>query len=1236
MVAVNQESSLPTAVLLSDRVVQIVQVPGAASYKLQRAGLPGFGEEGQDLGPIYERVLRGYRHVAVRLVEENQPVLALEPSAENNDPFFVEVDDWAQPIPVSEDGITAVHMLEDLVRSGDRGPETHERIRAIVERSLGEAPSLRMAILDRILRHHEIPGAGVSPNLPSNVFWLLPWQERFDPYLERIADLLSGQAPVDASLRPPRLGHYFVVASPGLAPAVSDVLNFIEKGRPKEEDGPELVIVASRFVRALETVPLSRLPGTTQCLLALVVSRLIKYFERLRSKREVDLTAQELDVLLQSISALYLIFIPLREAGGHLDLQSVLYNLARALVTADAGRFLDTDPWGLGPLLPALRREVGTVPVDPAVLLADSSFKPHELLNGVVDAADIHRFYAQILFAWEGEFSKAFEHVSTSQRFYEVAKEKTTASGKVCKRFVRALLLKGEIIARLARGEAREPFLQALALLEEYATTTLPLRNQREQYSIASLKTECYMVLMRHSPTDREAFTGEVARLVREMIVMAPHEHKAWQLVLDYHLEVEADLSAALTLIDRWIASWKAASHISRSRRKSLEWLQYQGAHLAMRDPAFAVEAIERYVEVLRDQLLNTTAMEDLLGLLWDLPETLLPQAKLIVDRTLTDVADADCPLTHAVIRVLFLADGLRIAKGDLTSAQALVALTLGDVEAAEHARARLREMMDKTPSNRKFVCIILDHLSRGLVQRGRSYPFGPDLEAADRILDFALEALQREQKGEKTDHNELIWRTRKLEISMRSGRWESAESMAEVLYMRFPADPIIRLKTAMIKIKRGYLEDAEDILRDTLVFGERNGGRRPHPAILDRLAHVALCRAQFGDAEELYRTILDENPLDATAHFGLGRVFFEQGRSKWGDALGEWIQALRLRSYGGQTDGLLSWLTAGAIVGLFGEGSHGKHTADEAFADERLLRLERALRDEGDGIATRLVGALSARGMVDRRVVASVMSATNGRTELSLRRRVAQYLMARSIHVVVRATEDGEPDEIGAYVSWAHQRGLLAEYLAGAKGSYARALLRLALDATEIPSMAAAAQGFERSLDSQLLNLYLHIRNTDYSARYYADADRLALEAGRRSVGTWTNFARGLIQGVAARATEQGTSADDLLHSLTPAVGLWPLAELLSIKNGTSTVGGWVDRDVLLLAENRLGINGWRATFTGAERDVGPQQIPTEQDVDIYCKSGLYFRHDTGSRTGSLCYIEAIPDYETRLAFVS
>lgn len=236
---------------------------------------------------------------------------------------------------------------------------------------------------------------------------------------------------------------------------------------------------------------------------------------------------------------------------------------------------------------------------------------------------------------------------------------------------------------------------------------------------------------------------------------------------------------------------------------------------------------------------------------------------------------------------------------------------------------------------------------------------------------------------------------------------------------------------------------------------------------------------------------------------------------------------------------------------------------------------------------------------------------------------------MAQTIYGMLSV--DAEETDIPGAIEWCRQQGILAEYLAGAKGSYARALLRAWLqgqDNDKVPERLAAVQAETTVEDPSWGAFFDHLSTQGYTPNYYGTAYALVEQFEDLPTSRLVDLTRGLVGGVARRIWEEIRTGSGLLGRLAYTVNLWPLGQVLHVEATTgSLIGGWVDLDALGVEERVFAANGWHLSGTELVREI--PHMPSDLEACAYGRSGLFFRHveKSAEESRSFCCVETLSD---------
>ena len=716
----------------------------------------------------------------------------------------------------------------------------------------------------------------------------IPWNS-FDMYLKRVDDLISTKPNL------PVLNYYFDYRMPSLMLALKELVEL-----PAESDSI-LSKKVCKFIATLWHIDVRCFPTETKNEFIKLLDKVGAFLERFSN--ETQNNPKEIFQINNSISKAYRLISKIKEVSGMLSLRSRLTNLCRCLLRIDRAGFFDNKPQFLENIPVEIEITSNLIPKKPEELLQDKSFdKEKDLvkLDGLINAADVYRFHALILFLYNNNLQEVLRLLSASELFFLRAMQNIDFVKKrqalLFHRYARGLILKGEVFARLGQtNPAKEAFNLAVDQLKRIKSDDYQ-ENARIAglYANLILQTEALISRTKNLyESNNLNFDSQIEENLKSLIDKNPEHFKARQMLFEYCLEVRKDVKSALNVLDSWIESWQQIAKTNATTKQSVNWLQYLTAQIcaeaSTENSSYVLPTVSRYSKVLQNQPTNTRATEELIEFLRERTQEQLNKVSKILNKELMSVNVNECPLTHAVIRILFCNEQLHQNTVE-SLAQALVAIVHGTDDLYNKAKNLFVQAVVENKQKNigiKYFCIVLELLSKWYFEQGRLNPFRNEFLIANKILDMSLQvldsSLETDQDKEKNTKDKVIWMTRKLEIALLQKDFDIAHQLVAQLIRDFPKDPIVKLKHAILFIMEGRLEEADSILREAEIVSEDTEGIvEPHPAIVDRRAYIALKRNEFDKSENLYRSILRDNQFDPTARFGLGRVLFEQGQKNW------------------------------------------------------------------------------------------------------------------------------------------------------------------------------------------------------------------------------------------------------------------------------------------------------------------------------------------------------------------
>lgn len=220
---------------------------------------------------------------------------------------------------------------------------------------------------------------------------------------------------------------------------------------------------------------------------------------------------------------------------------------------------------------------------------------------------------------------------------------------------------------------------------------------------------------------------------------------------------------------------------------------------------------------------------------------------------------------------------------------QSTFALTLfftGQAKPAEKAAARAVEINPLSP-------LALLTYGRALLAQnktdeakqafGQAAALTPDLPLVLEDLGSVFLRLDEPHEAEKVlrralaqNPNSLTAKTRLGVALQRQGETKEAEALQREVLATEPQNPAARANLASLLIEEGQFDEAEKVL-GTLA---KNEDRPEYASVYIRLSELMLYRGKLLDAQDYARRAVQILPASAPAHYQLGRVYLEQGRS--------------------------------------------------------------------------------------------------------------------------------------------------------------------------------------------------------------------------------------------------------------------------------------------------------------------------------------------------------------------
>ncbi len=1125
------------------------------------------------------------------------PFVAAFP-AEGGDPLL-ELDEKGSPLRAADSALRALAVANDLMDDSETDPTAIDAaIREIWGLLSPDDEGLRELLFERL--HHWAGSQGLLKSSPS-LYWLLPWRD-FVIHLRQLAFLVrhterSDMPPDDEPMqRVPEIGHSFKYLIPGLAPSLREITEW------RTPNSPITNFAVRAFTRRLRLLTLEEVPPDMREPLCKSVEDVGRRFQRrLESDwlRSVDhiLAAQVTIDLYEMLLGWQAPFEEDVDAGR-------LKWMGRLALAAYEGHF-DAGKVRLRQGTVDQLREMADRLEAQGLWFEDRARDSHRWWDRIFDAGFILYFSASLASRIDRESGRALGLARASRIAFELFGEKLP--GYRGARWASVLpevhLLEARSAIEAGDHAAAELALHSLAIalsgaaLRRLGPPTAKLYRAELLLcldAMAKAGAETGPWVGEELGVDPEDLTGAAVRLCEEVIEANFAHKKAWRVLIPL---IPAERAAES--IEEVLEGARERPQLEPTQQGALEWLEYQLAVLARQRademPGLLLNAFKSYVRLLVAQPANLPAAEELLEMHAGMQVHQEETASDLLDEMLVPMEDPRIPIAHAAIRWVLRGE-VPDASKNIVDAHAIPLLGDGSASQSElgHAQAALERIVDGKNGRR-----LLESISKWVYERARASGDRERLTAVGRLLDPAIAA----------DPNDPIWWSRRADVALTLRDSEKAEALLREIASSLRDDSIACFQIGRLLLMQGRFAEADEKFIDAECLDrEQTGEANPYPAITDRRGFIALLESRYGEAEGHYRQILRNNEADPTAHYGLGRVYLQSPSHQLCETMRHWRISLRIRAADDSNplSRRYAWRTAAGIAGVInqqvktGESANGADALHEELAE--LLAIEDV------AVGRRVVKALRVRGVTHRRAAEVAMGAEKS----MLAQEVAQFLMARTIHLYIESPSSWSSfvdEDLPVYLDWCERRDVLGDFLAGAKGSYARAHIRAAIAGQPRHGMdegGAAATISARKLKK----LVDHVVETSYSASYYEDAYAFLRAAGRAKGDQLTGVVTRIIGRMAHKLQAEFELADrdngghSFLAALWPSVGLETVGGALGADNIDAALTAYVDLDALRYAKSVQKLNRWEVASTQLIGLAG-EPIPPG-DRRSYARAGI------------------------------
>jgi tetratricopeptide (TPR) repeat protein len=915
---------------------------------------------------------------------------------------------------------------------------------------------------------------------------------------------------------------------------------------------------------------------------------------RLVKKIDGTISPREVATLAQIVMRGNLLISRIRAKSGRLQPHDRARNLASAFVVAQSAGFISSRPWFLeSAMLTELLECADAIPALPSdyvALCTRSGKRTPPIFGLMIDAADVLRFAAQVMYRLHGDLDRALKFVAVADTYYEnarglaVASELQGASAqrqRYLDRITRLRLLQAAVAKKRLRPD------EVVQLMRDAVDAIRKSPSSQISEEVKFLKARA-LVTESLSSTPSPELDAMIVETLNDLIANNPLKLGAWRLLVDHYVYAKDEPEKALALIPGLIASLRS------SAPSAVSYMEYRRAQIwlaiANESPRRATEAARAYVDLIALQAKNAVAIDELLSVRGMLSEMDLSAVRPYVDRVLPD--STDLSWTHAAVRASFGLAPTTISGDRLAAAFAALLASGSDSDAKTFG-----ELIGRRPGLQDR--FILERLSLHYLRRGRDSGNPQEVAAAERLLEAGLFA----------DPTDLFWIGRRLDIALERRDMVRAHELLTLALKQDPTDRFLRFQEARVALLDRRPGEASEILNALL----SEASESDRPGIIDQLALAALQRRDLDEAEHYYRINIDQQPFDPRSFFGIGRINFERGRDYWPSALRNWGDALKLQQDVEDANGRFVSQTAQLIAGLF------KHKC----ADEKLLEELSHLLTVEPQVIRPLAQAFSSRSVADG-VLDIVTTVAEKSKDFVTNRKVAQLLRARMILDVDSTSTAALITRAAGDIEWCRGTDVLSDYLAGSKGTYARALLRRFSDSLDINPGRRASSAF---YSGNWAALQEHVAFDGYVPNYYRIAKELTSEIWSAPVEEIACFSIDLIFRVMDSFASLLKRPEAAIARCELGIGLLEIAEIGKLDSSNPpALAAWVDEDVFRIASTFMNGDGWRNAGDKLVRVL--DRLPNPDEMRQLSRGGIYIRPaQSGVEKAPTAYVRVLPE---------
>ncbi len=1190
------DNTMERPFVISDRVGYLDRTRKSDTFVLSTWSPTEYGDDETTYRDYFDDKLDGYKHALIKIEDMDTTALGLVPQ-NSNDKHFVEIDYFNFPIECTEKGLDAVMITEGIL-SGESN-NYDDSIKNIVKNTSRDEISLKFAIFQRLSDYFH-------DNAPSKLYELLPW-EFLDEYLEYMIHLISkftdktyDKTSETTSGDLPDLMFYFSSLSRTISYNLLSLVEEMEKfGDGKSVDisiidKVNIINKVYSFIDDLYSIDTNKLLWINNN----IKHRWNKTIDRLCNSYLVKMfnhsfKSNSVKEYILSIFKGNLLISKFKKIDNSLDLNH-LGSVYRGVLESDKFDMFETRRNYSSLIYDKLKETEQKIHIEDLDIIVEKEKDIRAKFDAWMNAADICRFYAQYLLFVKVKPSRR-ENAKRALNILENKAEplydkagyhlepllKLDKNRFYYQRLIRMYILKAKIYKQMKEKDISiKVTKKAMDILDTLRSLEQDRYKEEEKkddyrglYPYLIMRCNILSFMVELGIDKKGIYSKELIDILDKLITSKPEEYTAYNMKYKYYLNVEKNYKKAIEAMDEWVAKGDNTKY----KKHTVEYLQYRIVtdlvNLYYEEKAYRddnelfKEIVTKYMDIMKTQYNNLLATEEFVSFLQSNKDNLSKEIMNLIDEGLKPITDKDMPITHFILRSIFLPDSI---SRDLS-----IDNNITDLKGIEKiCKRRLTE-----GQLNKHILFAIEIFSKHFFTLGKENNDELLLKTSDHLISLYRNAYTYEE--------DIIFITRQMEIAAISKDYGKLDYLYEEAKNINPDDTTVLLIYAKSLIKRSKITLPElEEARNIITKGAKNDEAEDqlHPAIRDCLVDIYTKQGNIPKALKRCESLIAENERDPISWFRMARIKYRQGERA--ESLKCYIETMRLRLSDRKVNEGLLLMTSCTIANLF---------CSKDYYEELLNVLKGEIASEDEILLSLLMKGFGITGQVDTKII-DIFKAANKDNNIIVARSIAQLLTARTIYLLSSNVTGDVDKEIKDCIEWSQTGDITAEYLAGAKHIYARAVLNSNNNAAFLTDKGSIDAYFI-SVDTNSRALSEYISQTGKGVLdYYKTAYGLFGKLPDKSIDFLVEFAKHLFKRILNKSYDEKNNYNDLK--------VYPYQSLQDFNNKIKPIDVYTDPVAL---KHLLETNEPVSCETGINAVSGllKERIPTDIQ-SFYQRAGI------------------------------